>query len=190
MILDPTSTTPQPTATATTKPTPSIATKPEYLLSTQTNSDGWERTIYTNKKYGFTITFPENWEISNAFTPSLESHFLILSPKSDSDVQLIFGFKRTGEESRIERTGIPAGEVISEGTLEILGQGITRDVLLYEGKTKAVLYNNGMGIEVNGLIFTINLGVDSNKVSYETIDIPSSFQIESEEIITSLVIMP
>jgi hypothetical protein len=190
VLHDPTPYTTHHKVTSTPLPNPIVPSTPEFVLSTQTDQAGKGWTKYSNDKYHFSVLFPEYWEVSEALTPSLESNFLILSPKSDPDVQLILGFKWADEERRIERTGVPAGEVISEGTLEILGQDITRDVLLYEGKTKAVLYNNGMGIDVNGLIFTINLGVDSNKVSYETIDIPSTFQIESEEIITSLVIMP
>lgn len=190
LTLDPTSTILQPSTDPTTRPNPSSTPTPEFVLSTQTDQarQGW--TKYTNDKYHFSVLFPEYWEVSEALTPSLESNFLILSPKSDPDVQLILGFKWADEEIRIERTGIPAGEVISEGTLEILGQEITRDVLLYEEKTKAVLYNNGMGIEENGLIFTINLGVDSSDIGYEAVDISSNYQEAVDEIIATLVVMP
>lgn len=178
-----------PEVTSTLLLDPTVTSSSEWVLSTQTDQTGQRWTKYTNNKYNFSISFPQDWEVSEKLMPSLESNFLILSPKADPDVQLFLGFKSSDEESRIERTGISAGEITSEGTLDILGQEVKRDVLVYEGKAKAVLYDNGMGIENNGLIFTINLGMDSSGIGYDAVNISLAYQEAAEEIIKTLEIV-
>ena len=186
ILNDPTPIPTQPKAASSPLQDPTVTSSPEFVISTQTDHTGQVWTKYTNNKYGFMVEFPQDWEVSEKLTTSLESNFLILSPKADHDVQLILGFKSADEKSRIERTGIPAGDLISKGTLDILGQEVKRNVLVYEGKTKAVLYDNGMGIKINGLIFTINLGMDSSGIGYDAVNISLAFQEAAEEIIKTI----
>jgi hypothetical protein len=178
--FDPTSTTPQPTLTPTQTATQTTTSTPEAVLSTDTSPgvyQGWQR--YTNQKYGFSLAFPPDWESDLG----MKEHFLRLNPQSDPTVQLFVGFKRTVEDTRIQRTGVPAGDLFPEGTVIILGQEISRDILIYEGKAKAVLYNRAIEIKVDGLVFT--LSVDGVNEPYETLEISDEVQMMADLIVES-----
>jgi hypothetical protein len=64
-----------------------------------------------------------------------------------------------------------------------VGEAVAREVLVYQGRDKAVLYEGAAEIERGALLFTIWL--QSNRPDYETIDIPEGVQQEADRIVES-----
>lgn len=104
-------------------------------------------------------------------------------------MELTIGFRRADEEAPIQRTGTGAGDVEIEGTATFLGQRLTRNLLIYEGKVKSVMYNNAMEIAVDGMVFTLSLDVLGNALGdYEAADISPEVQAVADRIVASFVL--
>ncbi|MBL1131645.1 MAG: hypothetical protein D8M54_24570 [Chloroflexi bacterium] len=67
-----------------------------------------------------------------------------------------------------------------------LGQELIKNALVYQGKDKAVLYNNAGEISVGDLIFAISL--ESNRSDYESIAIPENVQEQADKILESFAL--
>lgn len=85
------------------------------------------------------------------------------------------------------RTGVGSGDVISMGTANFLGNKISRDVLVYDGKVKAVLYNMATEIQAGDLIFTLSL--DDFSQDYESVDISPGIQDEIDQVVGSFELL-
>jgi hypothetical protein len=59
-------------------------------------------------------------------------------------------------------------------------------VLVYEGKMKAMLYNNAQEIDVDGLIFTLSL--DDYNLDYDAAEIKPEMQAIVDEVIGSFLL--
>jgi hypothetical protein len=178
----------QPTATAINTPTaivPTITISPVPTATTRpigTATPTAEPTLtpptiveYTNDEYGFSFSYPSNWLLVES------PHRILLA--SGSVGSLLIQFKRMGEEVVITRTGVPAGDLVAEGFVDFLGEAVAREVLVYQGRDKAVLYEAAAEIERGELLFTIWL--QSNRPDYESIDIPGNVQREADGIVES-----
>lgn len=135
--------TPSPTITATPAATP-IA--PSYIIEPEGQYENWHK--YTNLIYGFSFSFPSDW---NVYT---RDHLVQVR---QGDLGLIIGIKWPGDEASIQRTGVGAGELMQEGTVNFLGQELTRSVLVFRGYDKTVLYSVAAELEVDGRVFTLSL---------------------------------
>jgi hypothetical protein len=58
--------------------------------------------------------------------------------------------------------------------------------LVYEGKMKAMLYNNAQEIDVDGLIFTLSL--DDYNLDYDAAEIKPEMQAIVDEVIGSFLL--
>lgn len=67
---------------------------------------------------------------------------------------------------------------------------VPRDVLIYEGKVKAVHYNNAQEIRVDGLAFTLSCDDGNVAVGYELIDLGVDIQEEVDDIVQSFEYIP
>ncbi len=141
---------------------------------------GWSR--YTHPTYGFSLAFPPDWQLGEG------QNFICLKPPSTSTIFLVIGFKRNNETVTIQRTGVGAGDIATEGTVNFLNQNISRDVLTYQGKVKAILYNMATEIPVNSLVFTFSL--DDFTPDYESISLPAEIQKIADQIVESFNIEP
>jgi hypothetical protein len=137
--------TPQPTVTAGTILAPT-ATPLSYVVEPEGQYENWHK--YTNLTYGFSFSFPADW---NVYT---RDHSVWVRQGKQG---LNIGVRWPREEVRIQRTGVGAGELIAEGTVDFLGQTLSRTVLVYEGKDKTVLYSSAVELEVDGRIFTLSV---------------------------------
>jgi hypothetical protein len=90
---------------------------------------------YVHPGYGFSVELPSDWRLGRV------EHFLCLKPQADPGVVLVMGFRALSEDETIMRTGVGAGDLITRGTAVILGQEVTRYVLVYQGQDKSVLYS-------------------------------------------------
>jgi hypothetical protein len=139
---------------------------------------GW--TTYTNETYGFSFKYPltfgiPHWELTE------EDHVVKLCKDTTC---LVIGYLRTGEDI-ILRSGVPAGTLVERGTVNVLGQELSRSVLVYEGKDKAVLYNGAQHIEAGDLRFLISVD-EFARIDYEDIELPAEIQTEVDNVVASL----
>lgn len=111
-------------------------------------------------------------------------HYICLRPQSARDVTLVIGFRHSAENVMITRSGTGAGDVNQQGTLNFLGQKVSRDVLVYKDVPKAVLYNSATEIKVGDLIFTVSL--DDFSSDYEAAKLSGEVQTIADKIVMSV----
>ena len=109
--------------------------------------EGWSR--YINPEYCFTFTYPSDW------TLVASRHFIALSKNS---IALVIGVRRYGESTVIQRTGVGAGDIENKGTILFFGKEVSKEVLIYEGRIKDMLFQNGTEILADDLAFAISGG--------------------------------
>lgn len=137
---------------------------------------GWYR--YTNEVFGIRFNFPSDWIIRE-----VESNFLYVCPSSVLGVQLSVGVRHIEEDIAIQRTGVGAGDIFTTGEVNFLGEEISRDVLIYDGKHKTILYNYGTEIRVDELVFTLSL--DDFRLDYEGVELSDTIQEITDAIVES-----
>jgi hypothetical protein len=96
---------------------------------------------------------------------------------------LSIGFQRAYESLYIGPTGVGAGVLQNRGSVSFAGQTIPRINLVFDGKDKAVYYNDPSGIQIGSLMFFISLS-ESNP-DYQAIQISQQVQAEVDNIVTS-----
>lgn len=134
---------------------------------------------YENSTYGFSFIYPPGWmpvELPNRVSITYQG----------SAIALRIWVKQPAEDVTIVRTGVPAGDLVERGMVTFLGQALIKNVLVYQGKDKAVLYNNAGEIRVGDLIFAISL--ESNHSDYESIAIPENIQEQADKILESFAL--
>lgn len=136
---------------------------------------------YANEVYGFAFTFPPDWELVEG------QNILCLNYLPQPESKLIIGFKWFDDrQTAIARSGVAAGEVVTTGTLNFLGRDIDRNILRYEGKDKAILYDNARTIRANDLLFTLSL--DDFSTPYETAGLPPEIGQMADAIVSSFAL--
>jgi hypothetical protein len=136
---------------------------------------GWDR--YVDAEYGFSFSFPSDWILVEG------DNYVCLFPQAAQEMILVVGFKRATETVPIHRSGVGEGDLIPRGTVRFLGQTLTRDVLVYQGKNKAVLYNNAMETQIDDLVFTLSM--DDFRTDYFSAILPADIQRTADKIIES-----
>ncbi|MBD3252051.1 hypothetical protein GF380_06440, partial [Candidatus Uhrbacteria bacterium] len=76
----------------------------ETMTPTQVDILETETATYTDPVYGFSFTYPSNWQVEVR-----DEHFIRVT--GPQEVFLSIGVKRSGEEVQIQRTGVGAGEI-------------------------------------------------------------------------------
>jgi hypothetical protein len=158
-----------PTAEPTAEKTPTPIPGPIPTKEADDPYPAWDS--YTNEAYQFAFRYPTTWTLEEE--PNLLKF-------SQGTLLFAVAFQRQGESVRSPWTGMPAGESESRGTVLFLGQEIDKNVLVYEGKVKALTYS----AKVDDLTFSIRLD-DMAGVDYRTIKISEAVQGEADQIIGS-----
>ena len=133
---------------------------------------------YTDPHYGFEIQYPTTWELD--LRPTASNHIYL----SKDTFTLVVGYRWAAEQVFIRRTGVPAGDLETRGSITFLGEEVSRDVLVYEGKVKVVLYDYAGEIPVSDLVFFLSLD-DFSTGDYDQVEIPESIQDEVDRILES-----
>ena len=136
---------------------------------------GWDS--YVDEEYGFSFSFPSDWILVEG------GNYVCLFPQAAQEMILVVGFKRATETVPIHRFGVGAGDVIPRGTVRFLGQTLARDILVYQGKDKAVLYNQAMEIQIDDLVFTLSM--DDFRTDYFSAILPADVQHTADKIVES-----
>ena len=81
---------------------------------------------------------------------------------------------------------MPAGDFVARGSVPCLGRDIFRDVLVYEGKDKLVLYNCSSAIPSGDLVFDLIL--EDMRSDYGAVNLPEDVQRQIDQIVTSFAL--
>ncbi len=137
--------------------------------------EGW--LTYANADYGFTFRYPSNWVLDNRWTHCAQFW--------QGDLFLDFCFRHPDEQADYLRPGLPAGDIQPGGHISFFGQSLHRQVLVYEGKIKVVLYQEVLR---GGVIF--NLSLDDFSLDYDAVDLSAETQQLVDQIIESFAWIP
>jgi hypothetical protein len=137
---------------------------------------------YRNDEYGFAFLFPPDWELLEG------PYYICLNYRPRREVKFIIGFKWAGDTTQsIVRSGVAEGQLVTTGTINVLGQEIERNVLVYEGKNKAILYDNAYYIRVNEMLLTMSL--DDFSIDYEGVELPPDLMATADAIAESFSLL-
>ncbi len=169
---------PEPT-TASPSPSPESTTPTISTLSPPNVEESLA--VYTDDAYHLTFQYPAGWVIQER-----GDRFVRLGQEP---LSLYIGYMGVWESVNIwGRSGMPAGELQSQGTATILDQILTRNVLVYEGKELVVFYGQpGSLIMAGDLVLAIYLDdLSPNGPA----GIPEDFQDAADQVVESLTLMP
>ena len=128
-----TSPTVKPVSVAT--PTPMATLLPPLVID-----DSWG--TYANDKYGFSFRYPAGWKLKEITGQdnTMSGHAVHLLHPTDPTVRMIIAFKHVDEDQRIAPTGMGDGELVSRGSVPLLGQPVERIARVALEKDLAVYY--------------------------------------------------
>jgi hypothetical protein len=113
---------------------------------------GWQ--TYTNFEAGYKLRHPATWKVREVIGTSQMfndpvNYIIIDSPKQK--YSLYWAMKNAGDIFRVsERTGIGVGENVSDGKITILGNEISINPYVNEGKADEILYPSFGTIKIDG----------------------------------------
>jgi lipoprotein-anchoring transpeptidase ErfK/SrfK len=155
---------------------------------------GWA--TYTNADYGFSFHYPTSWAVQEIPSDGTRANVVRLRWEM---LRVVVQYRRTKEDTVIEKTA-PGGNRQPRGTASFLGQDVTRDVLVDDGKVKQVAYRlSGGPAQAGDLVFSISLqSVASDEClrefelncDYQAIDIPTGLQDQVDGIVASFELIP
>lgn len=157
-----------------------------FEIPSTEDSPSSELLAYINPEYGFSLQYPPTWtavEVNDEAFIAAGSRSVQLS---QGTVTLVIGYRRAGEDTIIIGGSAPAGDFESRGTVFLTDNDVPRQVLVFEGKDKAVFYGEpGSLIGAGGLVFAPRLE-DSAQVDYRNIDLSQEVQNQADLILSSL----
>ncbi len=136
-----------------------------------------QRQTFTSQEYGFSLQYPPGW------TPVATLPNQVSLIHAGDSIALRFGVRRVTEDINLVRSGVSAGNFVPKEPVTFIGQPISSEVLVYQGKDKAVFYAQADEIARGDLVFVITL--ESNQLDYEAIEIPPQIQAEADAIVAS-----
>jgi hypothetical protein len=155
-----------------------VVPAPAFRIVESELYDGWSQ--YVNLDYGFSFHYPPEWRLEDL------PHLVILRYQANETLRLALDYSRAGEDVGHWRTGMPAGDFIAQGSVSCLGREISRDVLVYEGKAKMVLYNYSSALEWGEILFGPALEAWGEGVDYGAVDLPLDVQSQIDQVLASI----
>jgi hypothetical protein len=135
---------------------------------------------YRNEEYGFAFLFPPDWELIEG------PYYICLNYKPRREVKFIIGFKWFDDNTQsIVRSGVAAGQLVTTGTVNVLGQEVDRNVLVYEGKDKAILYANAYYIRADDHDLQLTMSIDDFRIDYDAAELTPELMATADAIAES-----
>ena len=103
---------------------------------------------YTHPLLGFSFKLPEDWIAKDvASQGTLSGHLLTLQPEATGDgIHIQLTFRETGEDTLLWPTGVGEGEFYTQGSLDIGGVAVQRNLLLCpSGEVTSIWYQGSDG---------------------------------------------
>lgn len=161
------------------------ATEPVEIAVEETPVPDNGMQSYANTDYGFSLCYPNTWsavEVNDADFAGPGSRSIQLSQGMTT---LAIGYRLSGEEAMIMGTGGPAGELEAGSSITVLGQDVTRHMVILDGQVQAVFYGQpGSVLSAGSLEFAPRL----DDFSPGDIDLTPEVQEEADLILSSLAI--
>lgn len=135
--------TPNPTIEMDEKPAAELIT-PSPDLSAE--YQGWW--AYSNPEYSFSIMLPPDWVVDQTTTgdPQMDDHMLNMHPRDEvTNLNIRMAFRRVGEDALLWPTGVGAGELVPQGTVEIAGETAQRVLFVCPNGQINSIYYQGEG---------------------------------------------
>ena len=170
---------------ATGKPPLSRATSSARAEQDPTPPAEQDQVVYANDEYQFAFLYPSSWELEEIpagqqVPGGALANAIHLAKES---LRLAIQFKRIGEAAVLGASGRPAGEVEARDSLTVLGQDVSKKMLVHDGKVKTVFLRG----RFDDLELYVQLdGGVGGETAYESIDIPDSAQSALDAILGSL----
>ncbi len=144
-----------------------------------------EEARYVNEAYGFSFTYPTTWTLREA------PNFVQLR---QGGLTLTIGYRNPDEV--IDLLGVlPEGSRLTVLAVPFLADEVRRQVIVAEGRVKAVLYNvpgsaeiPAGGDEENPPLLYLGVRLDDVSVDVAAIDIPGEVQVEVDVIVASFAV--
>ena len=136
-----------------------------------------EKLSYTNEFYGFKFDYPETWTLS-------EGDHEVGLMNDPNMLSIRFRWIDEQLDPYSGRTGLPAGDLIYEDKILFMDQVIPAEYLIFEKKYKAVFYGGPGWIEIDDLLFWIELA-DLETGDYREIDLSEELLTEAKSIVES-----
>lgn len=158
-------------------PAPTYTTTPILTPTAQVSEEEtWQ--VHHNTEYGFSFRYPDQlWTL----VERPDDKTLLALAYKEMGIALRFRFKRSGEEGELHIYGGAAGDFVSRGTVDFLGERVERYALVFRGVDKAIHYNRAREIQRGDLVFMI--GLVSNRSNYEEAVVPEAVQAEAEQVL-------
>jgi len=166
-----------PAGMAPTEPDPSTPQETEATPSTTPDlGQTADRATYTNEDYGFSLRYPSEWDIVEG------RNFVSFIRGSTS---LVVGYRHATEDANICcRELLPEGELVDAGAVTCAGEEVDRDLLICEGKTKAVIYEGTQEISVGDL--RVLFYVEDFSADYDAAHISEDLREQVDRVVSSL----
>jgi|GEM_PF-1966615 len=130
---------------------------------------------YTNSQYGFSFLYPSSWQIQE------EPNRIRLEL---GELAVEIAIRRANETvAGWDDFQLPPGKLETHGSVKFLEQVLLRQVLVSDGREKAVFYNGIQEIPVGDLRFHLSLHDESQ--DYAAIDLSDDRQAEVDQFLTS-----
>jgi hypothetical protein len=178
-------------AASTATPVPAAAAAPTSTsLPPLVMDDTWA--TYTNDKYGFSFRYPSAWNLKEitGSVNTMSGHAVHLMHPTDPAVRMIIAFKRADEDQRITPTGMGDGELISRGSVSLLGQPVERIARAALEKNLAVYYGWPRAAATGGdLVFWLALDCACSPADPAVTGLTPEVQQIADAIVESITMM-
>lgn len=134
---------------------------------------------YVNEDYGFRFRYPSSWTL-------VERPNGVSLVYKGTGITLGIRFKRSGEEMDLTQYGGAAGNFVSRGTVNFLGEETVKTALVFQGVDKEIHYNETREISRGDLVFT--LSVKSNR-AYDVAVVPEEIQAAADDVLASFALI-
>ncbi len=150
---------------------------------------------HANADIGYSVKYPKDWNVEETFMTRSE---LLVSPVRYITVTspgashvLTLGVKRSTDEFLItDRTGVGAGDFVSDGNVTVADTSVPASRLVYQGKTKEwYAAKNGPGQSTVGS-HVINASLSAGPgVDYSSVDLAGSPELLTAKAILSTLVV-
>jgi putative hemolysin len=158
-----------------------VADKPSTTIECP---KGWM--VYINSDYGFMFCYPAAWTLDEAAEGDEAAGGR--APRTITlnrgTLRLLIQYKGPAEATVLGPGGRGAGEIVAQGTVVVLGQAISKQALVYEGKAKSVFGS----VALPDLELHIQLDDEPGAgVDYGVIELSDEVQAEVDRILGTFV---
>lgn len=123
---------------------------------------------YINTKYGFELSYPNNWqmkEVNNIETFEVPVNNISITNPSNN-IQLVFGIRKNNEKIRTTfRTGVGGGKTIISKSINFYDQTINRYVMKEGDRCDEAYYTKSSNLPQEFVIGNYSFVIDINNIN-------------------------